>query len=389
MDLTLTDDQRLIQATAREFLESRHPSADVRAMRDDPVGYSTGLWKEMVELGWMGLGFPEEYGGVGAGFLELCLLAEQLGRFAVPSPFVPTVVCCGLPIARFGTERQKAEWLGAIGRGCVMSYAHTGWDAPGAGLVATATPDGFTLDGTALFVPFAQAADELLVVARRRPESGTQDGTGTGAPDGTEQPVVLLVDTAGPGITRTPLEVIGADRAHQVDFAGVAVPAARLLGAGQAGGADGNAVVEALTAHGIAATCAEMVGGAQRVLDMTVEYATSREQFGRPIGSFQAVQHHCADMAIDVLGSRFIAYEAIWRLSAGVPAALEVSMAKAWVSEAYQRDCAAGHQVHGAIGFTREHDMHFYFRHAMASALTFGDSDVHWERVARHLGITT
>ncbi|MGH3326550.1 MAG: acyl-CoA dehydrogenase family protein, partial [Streptomycetales bacterium] len=136
-----------------------------------------------------------------------------------------------------------------------------------------------------------------------------------------------------------------------------------------------------------AASCAGMVGGAQRVLDMSVEYATQREQFGRPIGSFQAVQHHCADIAIDVLSSRFIAYEAIWRLSAGLEAAAEVSMAKAWVSEAYQRVCALGHQVHGAIGFTREHDLHWFSRHAMASALTFGDGDFHWERVARTLDL--
>jgi alkylation response protein AidB-like acyl-CoA dehydrogenase len=142
-----------------------------------------------------------------------------------------------------------------------------------------------------------------------------------------------------------------------------------------------------MSAYGAAATCAEMVGAAQRVLDATIAYAAEREQFGRPVGSFQAVQHHCADMAIDVLGSRFIAYEAIWRLSAGREAAEEVSMAKAWVSEAYERVCALGHQVHGAIGFTWEHDLHLYSRHAMATALAFGDDDHHLERLADRLGL--
>jgi alkylation response protein AidB-like acyl-CoA dehydrogenase len=130
-----------------------------------------------------------------------------------------------------------------------------------------------------------------------------------------------------------------------------------------------------------------MVGGAQRVLDMTVQYAKEREQFGTPVGAFQAVQHHCANMGVDVLSSRLIAFEAIWRLSEGLDATEEVSMAKAWVSEAYRRVCALGHQVHGAIGFTREHDLHYFFRHAVATELAFGDGEHHWDVVARHLGL--
>jgi alkylation response protein AidB-like acyl-CoA dehydrogenase len=153
----------------------------------------------------------------------------------------------------------------------------------------------------------------------------------------------------------------------------------------------GAAVAAAAGAFGAAATCAEMVGGAQRVLDMTVTYATQREQFGRAIGSFQAVQHHCADMAIDVLTARFIAYEAIWRLTAPDQSpeevALTVATAKAWVSDAYQRVAALGHQVHGAIGFTGEHELHHYLRHAISAALAFGDGDFHTDRVADAIGL--
>lgn len=350
MDLTLTEDQELIQTTAGELLSSREPVAGARAVAADPLGYSTQLWKEMLELGWTGLALPEEYGGVGEGFLEACLLVEQLGRFAVPSPFVPTAICAGLPIARFGTDEQRETWLGAITQGRVLSYAS------GAGLAVSEGDGGYRLTGSAMFVPFADAAEDLLVVAEE---------------------TVLLVDAAAPGITVEPLQVIGIDRRHRVSFDAVPVAADRRLGA-----ADGPAVATAVHAYGTAATCAEMVGGAQRVLDVTVSYAKQREQFGKPIGAFQAVQHHCADMAIDVLTSRFIAYEAIWRLAEGLDATAEVSMAKAWVSEAYQRVCALGHQVHGAIGFTAEHDLHFYFRHAAASALAFGDADVHWGRLA-------
>jgi alkylation response protein AidB-like acyl-CoA dehydrogenase len=367
MDLTLTEDQRLIASTAREVLTARHGSAGFKAVASEATGYSGALWKEMVDLGWPGLPFAESYGGVGLGFLEFCLLLEEAGHAGVPSPLASTVACCGLPIARYGTETQKQEWLGAIAQGRVMTYVRAApggwWGAAGSDVTVS---DHLTLDGTALFVPYAQAAEDLLVVAQ------SQAGL-----------TVLLVDAGSEGISKEPMGTVGADRMCRMTFADVSAPADRVLGE------DGNgaAVVEAIEQYGAAAACAEMVGGAQGVLDKSVEYATQREQFGKPIGSFQAVQHHCANMAIDVLGSRFLAYEAIWRLSAGLDAATEVSAAKAWVSEAYQRVCSLGHQVHGAIGFTAEHDLHTYLRHAIGSALAFGDGDFHTELLARKLGL--
>jgi alkylation response protein AidB-like acyl-CoA dehydrogenase len=275
------------------------------------------------------------------------------------------VACCGMPILRYGTETQRAEWLGAIARGQVMSYVAGGDAGDGGNVLAQRSEDGLVLHGEASFVPYADAADQLLVTARHH------DG-----------PIAAVVDAAAPGVAREPLDVI-ADPMHRVRFDHVAVPGARIVG-GTPGDAD---VVAAITAYGTAAVCAEMVGGAQGVLDMTVAYAREREQFGQPIGSFQAVAHHCADMAIDVLASRLIAYEAIWRLTRGRDATVELSLAKSWVSDAYQRVCALGHQVHGAIGFTAEHDLHYFTRHAMASALAFGDADFHTERVAANLGI--
>jgi alkylation response protein AidB-like acyl-CoA dehydrogenase len=363
MDLTLTEDQELIASTARELLESRAATAGARAMEDDPAGHSAALWKEMVDLGWTGLAVPEEHGGVGSGFLEVCLLFEQLGHALVPSPLLPTVACCALPIARYGTDAQKAEWLGAITGGRVMTCTPPAWDRPGSGPVATTSEAGFVLDGEALFVPYAASAESLLVTAGL-------DG----------EPRAFLVDAGAPGLTIEPSGTIGLDRPCRVVFSDVRVADDRVLGAGRD-------AVDAIAAYGAAAMCAEMVGAAQRVLDLTLAYAAEREQFGKPIGSFQAVQHHCADMAIDVLGSRFIAYEAIWRLSAGREATDEISMAKAWVSEAYERVCALGHQVHGAIGFTKEHDLHLYSRHAMASSLAFGDGDHHLDHLADRLGL--
>ncbi|MFB4319591.1 acyl-CoA dehydrogenase family protein [Actinomadura sp. 21ATH] len=363
MDLTPTEDQRLVTETARELLASRAATAGARAMADDPAGHSAALWKEMVELGWTGLALPEEHGGVGGDFVDVCLLFEQLGYALVPSPLLATVACCALPIARYGTPEQRSRWLGAVARGQIMSYTPVPWDRPGEGPVAASTADGFVIDGTAGFVPYAGSAEALLVVAEL-------DG----------EPRAFLVDARAPGITLRAAGTVGLDRPFTVAFDSVAVPPDRALGTDRA-------PVDAMSAYGAAATCAEMVGGAQRVLDLTVEYATGREQFGRPIGAFQAVQHHCADMAIGVLGSRFAAYEAVWRLAAGRDAAAEVAAAKAWVSEAYERVCALGHQVHGAIGFTWEHDLHLFSRHAMAAAASFGDDDLHLDRLADHLGI--
>jgi alkylation response protein AidB-like acyl-CoA dehydrogenase len=355
MDLTLTEDQRLIASTARELLSDRAATAGARAVAGCADGFSARLWKEMAELGWTGLALPSSYGGVGEGFLELCLVIEELGRARVPSPLTATAACCGLPILRHGTPAQRERWLGAIVEGRVMSYAASGVLGDG-----DVTFDGSVLDGEVSFVPYAGAADYLLVTTR------------SGA--------AVVVDASSPGVAREPLDVVG-DPMGRVRFSGVAVPPDRVL-------ADGAAA--AVTAYGTAAACAEMVGGAQGVLDLTVAYAREREQFGQPVGAFQAVAHHCADMAIDVLTSRFAAYEAIWRLSSGASSSgadLELSVAKSWVSDAYQRVCALGHQVHGAIGFTAEHDLHYYTRHATSSALSFGDADAHTERLAASLGL--
>ena len=378
MDLTLTEDQELVRSTAREFLTSRGADADASAMAADPVGYSPALWKEMVDLGWTGLAVPEAYGGVGEGFLELCLLIEEMARAQVPSPLLTTAACCGMAISRFGSEEQKRAWLGEMCRGRVVGYAraapHGGWGAAGSEVTASPAADGFILDGPARFVPYAHAADGLIVVARSSADGGPDDLT------------VLLVDAGTPGITRDQLNVAGTERTCQVTFDRVRVPRAAVLGGEGRAGA-GREAVEAIGAYGAAASCAAMVGDAQGVLDATVEYASQRQQFGKPIGVFQAVAHHCADMAIDVLSSRLIAYEAIWRLSRDPGAADEVPVAKSWVSEACQRVCSLGHQVHGAVGFTMEHNLHWWLRHVTASALAFGDATFHTGRVATSLGL--
>lgn len=372
MDLTPTEDQQHLRAAAAELLAARQSTSDARAAGESPGGYAESLWKEMVELGWPALALPEEHGGLGAGLVELCLLCEELGRHRIPSPLLTTVACAALPIARHGDAWHRDGWLGAVTAGRVLSYAraapHARWDAPGSAVTALPSGGGFRLDGTAMFVPYAGSAGALLVI--------TQTGSAT-------ELTAMLVDTPAPGIHVERLDVVGTTPEYRVDFTGVPVPAHRVLGAV----GDGGAIAATADALGTVATCAEMVGGAQGVLDMTVDHARTREQFGRPIGSFQAVQQHCATIAADVLGARLAGYEAAWLLSRDRPAAVPVSVAKAQASETYQRACALAHQVHGAIGFTAEHDLHLFTRHATGTALAFGDADHHTARIATALGL--
>jgi alkylation response protein AidB-like acyl-CoA dehydrogenase len=374
VDLTLTEDQELIRATAADLLRSRAETAGVRAVRGSASGYSRELWKELVELGWPGLAISEEHGGVGVGWLELCLVIEEMGAAQVPSPLLITSGCVAPALGRFANSRSSTR-LSAIASGSPITYARAApggdWGAATSGVVAVSGADGFTLTGEAQFVPFAAEADAVLVAAQ--------------ADEGL---TVFLVDANRvTGLAVSAMDAVGPDPLHRVRFTDVRLTSADVIG--EIGG--GLEVVAALEAFGAAASCAEMIGGAQRVLDMTVEYAGQREQFGRAIGSFQAVQHHCADMAVDVLGARLIGYEAIWRLAEGVDSVEEIALtgavAKAWVSEAYERVCARGQQVHGAIGYTAEHDLHLYTTHSMAAALRFGDGEFHLDRVAESIGL--
>ena len=225
------------------------------------------------------------------------------------------------------------------------------------------------LNGTKLFVPNAHVSDYLVVAAR----------TGTDAEDVT----LFIVPRETDGVAQTLLQTIASDRQSEIVFDNVKLPGSAVLGGVNAGWATVARVLD----WGAIGKCAEMSGGGQQVLDMTVDYVKQRTQFGRPIGSFQAIQHHCANMATDVEGSRYITYQAAWRLSEGLPAEREVAMAKAWVSDAYRRVCALGHQSHGAIGFTKEHNMQLFSRRAKAAELAFGDSDYHLETVAHAVGL--
>ena len=375
MDLGLTEVQQMLKNSAREFLSQECPLTLVREMEEHELGYTDELWRQVVSLGWTGLVFPEQYGGTGGDFIDLAVLLEEMGRSLLPAPFFSTVLLGGLTVLDAGTDAQKQDILPGICDGrlrLTMALTEDSATLEPWGVTLTATQDGqdYRLNGTKLFVPDAHVADTMLVVAR----------TSAGA-DPSEGITLFLVPGNSPGVSVSQLKTVACDRQCEVTLNDVSVPAGSVLGEVGAGWP----IVQRTLQRAIAGKCLEMLGGADAVLDMTVEYVKQRTQFGRPVGSFQAVQHHCSNMATDVEGSRHIAYQAAWRISEGLPAQREVAMAKAWVSGAYQRVCSTAHQCHGAIGFTKEHNLQLYTRRAKVQELSYGDVNYHKELALQHI----
>jgi alkylation response protein AidB-like acyl-CoA dehydrogenase len=377
MDLGLNEEQEMLKTSARDFLQKECPKQLVKQLDESDAGYSAELWRKMAELGWMGLIFPEKYGGSGGSFLDLTVLLEEMGYNILPGPFFSTVVLCGLTILASGTEEQKRELLPKIAKGeMIMALALTepsaSYDAASIKAKATAHNDDYIINGTKLFVLDANVADFILCVARTKEAKNPEDGL-----------TIFLVDAKSPGIKYTLLKTLARDKQCEIVLDNVTVPKKNILGKLN----QGWPIVKDTLQRATAAKCAEMVGGAQAALEMTVKYAKERVQFNRPIGSFQAIQHYCANMVTDVDGARFITYKAAWELSEGLPATMDVAIAKAWTSEAYGRVTLLAHQIFGAIGFTMDHDIHLYYRRAKASEIIFGDGDFQRATVAQELGL--
>jgi alkylation response protein AidB-like acyl-CoA dehydrogenase len=374
MNFGFNDEQELLRSTARKFFENECGSDTVRRLMETPEGISPNLWTKIAEQGWLGLVFPEAYDGLGLGLVDLVVLMEEMGRAVVPGPYFSTVLLGGLAVLEAGSEAQKKEWLPKIAAGdkrVALAWMEPSAQLGPAGVTLTATEKGgrYTLSGTKLFVHDAHTADALVVAARTRPGAGAE-GVSL---------FLLPRDTSGLRVTLLPT-MDQTRKLCEVTCVDVVVGADALLGPAGAGWAPLARVLDRATV----ALCAEMCGGAQKVLDMTVEYAKIRQAFGRPIGSYQGVKHRAADMLVDVENAKSITYYAAWALDEGAAEApLAVSMAKAYVSDAFRRVAAAGIQLHGGIGFTWEHDLHLYFKRAKGSEFTFGDATHHRERVAQ------
>lgn len=368
MDFALSAEQELLKKELRHFLETECPKSTVKKLEATEIGYSPEMWKKMADLGWLGLILPEAYGGVGGSLLDLAVLLEEVGRATAPSPIFSTLVMGVLPVLEAGTEDQKKRLLTGVASGEIlltMAVAEPETDYQPQHMTTHAGhhKDGsFAISGTKLFVHNAHTADYLLVVAQTSKVN-----------DARHDFSILIVDRKSPGIRLTPLATIAADRQYEVTLDKVPCSAGDVLG----GLNKGWVVVENTLHKATALQCVEMVGVAHKALELTAGYAATRMQFGRPIGSFQAVQHRLADMLTDVESSRWLSYQAVWCLDRGLPATREVSIAKAWTSDACQRVVSGAHHIHGGIGFDLDYDLHYHFRWSKALELNLGSAPVH------------
>ena len=373
MNLDFSEEEIMLKTTARDFLSAECSKKLVRELEEDEKGYFPELWRKMAEQGWMGLALPKEYGGTGMGFMGLMVLLEEMGRNIVPGPFFSTIVLGGLTILAGGIEEQKRQLLPQIARGeLILAFALTEpsarYDAAGVSTAAVAEGDEYVINGTKLFVADAHIADYIICVARTKEGAGTEEGI-----------TLFLVEAKSPGVKCEVIPTIAADKLCEVIFNKVRVPKKNILGELDLGWK----VVKRVLEQATAAKCAEMVGGAQAVLDMTNEYAKTRVQYGRPISSFQAIQHFLADMAVSLEIARNITYEAAWYAGEGLSCTSKVAIAKGWISDAYTLITQQAVHIHGGIGATMEHDISLFYRRAKAAELALGDADFQREVVAR------
>jgi alkylation response protein AidB-like acyl-CoA dehydrogenase len=377
MDLDLTEEQEMLQTMARDFLTKECPKALVRELEEDEKGYSPELWRKMAELGWMGLVLPAEYDGMEMGFMDLIILLQEMGRNILPGPFFCTVVLGSLPIFSAGTDEQKKEFLPKIASGeMILTMALTEpngrYDAAGVETKAVAQGDSFVISGTKLFVENAHIADYMICVARTTEGATPEEGI-----------TLFLVDAKSPGIKVEGIPTMADDKLCEVVFENVSVPRNNMLGELD----NGWPIVARTLEQATMAKCAEMVGGAEAALDMTLNYVKERVQYNRPIGSFQVIQHYCANMWTSVVTSRNILYKTAWKVGEGLPATGDVAAAKGWINQAYTFVTERAVQCHGAIGLTRDHDIGLYYRRAKAGELAFGDTDFQKEIVAQQMGL--
>jgi len=369
MDFELNETQKLFKDSARELFAQECPPAVVREMIESGHSYSEEIWQKLVDQGWTGLMFDEQDGGMGLGMVEMAVAFEEMGRALVPGAFLSTVALAGPVIQKACSPAYRAKRLGDIAEGkakATVALLEEGasWDIDFVRLDATATDGGIKLNGKKLFVPDASVADYIIVAARLGADI-----------------VLCFVDRNAAGVTVNSMPSIDATRQlYEVEFNNVLVAADDAMG----NSPTARIALEHALDVATLAVSAEMVGGMQWIMDTSVEYAKTRKQFGKPIGQFQAVQHHCANMLLMTESARSAVYYAAWLMGNDPEQApLAVSMAKAYASDSYREVGNLGIQVHGGIGFTWDEPLHFYYKRAKASELMFGDAIYHRERIAR------
>jgi alkylation response protein AidB-like acyl-CoA dehydrogenase len=370
MDFDFTQEQVMLRDLTREFMSRESTPRAVRTVMDDERGFSDATWQQLADMGLQGLAIDAGYGGQGLGMVELALVLDEMGRAAYPSPFFATVVLAAGAIAASGQDNQMARYLPDIASGrtratLALLEGSMSWTPAMVDLRAERRGSDWVLTGVKRFVPFAHAADLILVVAR----TSASDADGT---------TVFAVPADTAGLSHTPnVEMDRTNRTSTVTFNGVTVGDDAVIGEVD----HGWRVIGPVLERAAVCAAAEMLGASRRCMDMSVEYAKVRQQFGQPIGMFQAIKHACSEMLLEVENSHGATYYAAWALDAGASdASLAASAAKAYVGDASRKVCGSSIQVHGGIGFTWEYDLHLYFKRAKHFEPLYGDADFHRER---------
>ncbi|MCP4754576.1 MAG: acyl-CoA dehydrogenase [Proteobacteria bacterium] len=372
MDLGFSKEQDMLRKSVAEFLSKECPYETVKEIEETEEGYSKKMWKKIAELGWMETYFPEAYGGYGDPLMDLYIIIEEMGKAAFISPFMSTVIQCGLSVLEGGSEDQKKDLLSKIAKGkLIMALAQYEPEASylesGINLPAVADGGNYLLNGTKMFVTDANIADKLLVAARVADAGVT----------------LLLVDAKDPGIAIRKMPTVGMDNSCEVVFKDVKVSKENVIGEPGRGWN----ILEKVQPKAVLAKCAEMLGGCKASLDMTTDYAKERVQYGKPIGGFQAIQHFMADMQMAYDSSLNLFYKAVWKIEEDMDAAMDVAGLKAKLNEDYKFISERGVHIHGGIGTTREYDVGIFYRRAKTSEFAMGDTDYHLEKVAQGMGM--
>jgi alkylation response protein AidB-like acyl-CoA dehydrogenase len=356
MDFALTEEQQATRDLARQILTDRETHEHLKEVEAGGEGFDRDTWAELAKAGLLGIALPEDAGGSGLGFVALCQLLEEVGRTVSPVPVLPTVVLGALPIARFGSDAQQQQYLpGVVAGDTVLTAAlvETGTDPLHPTTTARPDGDGWRVDGVKTCVPAGLIADCMLV-----PAAGGDNGA----------IVVLIVDPRTSGVTRERQDTTSGIPQARMELDGVRVDASDVLGDAESGAA----IVDWIVERANAAMCAVATGVCEQALHMTAEYTKTREQFDRPIATFQAVGQRAADAYIDTEAVRLTALQAAWRLEEGLPAAAEVAVAKFWAADGGQRVVHAAQHLHGGIGVDRDYPLHRYFLWAKELELTLG-----------------
>lgn len=374
MDVLLNEEEEMVKNAAREFLEGECPPSLARAMEVDDLGYPPELWRQMAQLGWLGMSLPESLGGQGLPLTYLGIIMEEVGRAIAPVPFHSTMVAA-LTIAADGSQEQKQSVLPKVCQGdTVLTWALTERDPrflpETIATEAVEQGDNFVISGTKMFVDNFGAAEKCLVVCRTAQASDDNQGIS-----------LFLVDTGSAGISNVPLTAIARDKQSQVIFDNVSVPKSNLIGQVN----QGWPVVETMIDRATLLLCAQMVGATRKDAEMGIEYAKNRAAFGRPIGSFQSIQHLCADMTLWVDGAQLLTYEALWKMDQGLPSSIEISQAKSFCNDKCEAVVRSSQVIHGGIGFMMEFDLHLWFRRVTSWTMRLGTSFEHRAKIAKAL----